>query len=288
MLERKLTEARLRYKQSMSLSAHFDPVAEAPPGLQRRRSRMSFFEGSRVDPSSFILTDMKSPRSEHSLQRTASTLARERVHKTNFEGGVMNPSLEASTKSRKVTQLSTPRTRAMEEDESPRSLRSGKKIAKADDPVGEWSVASVTGTGGAASVNNNSMGINHLLSPGRTTNRSEVTSALNSSRRSEASQRLRTQVKVHMAQHEANHMNTSNIVPPGRKQSRWSRKKSIDAGKAAFLAMTSPKKYGFNKPPMEAPLVTGHGAAPTNLHRKNFPMVVSARQAVLPPWATER
>jgi hypothetical protein len=248
---------------------------------------MSFFEGSRVDPSSFLHTDMKSPRPEHSLQRTASTLARERVHKTNFEGGVMNPSDEASTKSRKVTQLSTPRTRAMEENESPRSVRVGKRIVKSHDAPGEWTVASVASATGTASINNNSSGINNLLSPGRATTRSDV-SALDTSRQSEASRVLRTHVRTHITQHEANHMNTSNIVPPGRKQSRWSRKKSIDAGKAAFLAMTSPKKYGFNKPPQEAPLVTGHGTAPTNLHRRNFEMVVSARQAVLPPWATER
>lgn len=288
-----MTEARLRYKQSMSLSAHFDPVAEAPPGLQRRRSRMSFFEGSRVEPASYIHTAMASPRSEHSLQRTASTLARERVHKTNFEGGVMSPSEQSSARSRKVNQLSTPRTRPMEEDENARSVRAGKKVAKNDlRVVGDESFFSVTsGNGGlGTSVNNHSAGMNSLLFPGRTvTPRGGAPSDLNSSRRSDVLNRsVRTQVKVHTSQHEANHMSTSNIVPPGRKQSRWSRKKSIEAGKAAFLAMTSPKKYGFNKPVKEAVPTTGHGTAPTTHHRKNFEMVVSARQAVLPPWATDR
>jgi len=96
----------------------------------------------------------------------------------------------------------------------------------------------------------------------------------------------RPQRKTHAARFATN-MQTTTIggATSARKQSRWSRKKSIELAKAQFLAETKPKNYGFavdaTKPvPLKHPPPV---AEPRS--RRHFEMVVSARHAVTPPWA---
>lgn len=275
-LERKTTEARLRYRASMSGGVYLDPCAPLATvsaaqksGLERRRTRQSFsMGGSRIDPSSFIRTG----------EVQVMSVARQQFHKTNFENASlgMSPTEASSAKPRRVSLIDPPRAPPGKEEIQ---HKIGRKIAKSASPLTGDAADDNSSFVGSASVNNNSLSLNSVVfsSPQRNQTARSVLSEL--------SPPIKTHVKVNVQARLANHMDTTVIAPP-RKNSRWSRKKSLDASKAAFLQMTSPKKYGFNPPPKVPEPVSGHGV--TKAHpKKTFQMVVSSRQAVNPPWATD-
>lgn len=309
------SESRARYRSAMQSSAHFDPLASSSLSLSQqqrsRRTRVSMFlSGSRIDPASFIRNSQAASPSHH-----------QPAHKTSFDGGELIGKEAASLKPRRASLIDPPKAPPGHEEIQPRQ---GKRIslveveAPLSDVVGNTSLRSnpftITSnemnqqTTTATPVKNDSLlslgsstlmkvqagnvsqCVASLLSPQRVSDGSIRRSGRLSATQLEEtlSPNVRTHVKVNVEANTANHMSTTNIAP-ARKGSRWSRKKSLEAGKAAFLAMTRPKSYGFQRPPLEEerPRITGNGVAQERHHRRNFAMVVNARQAVNPPWGTD-
>lgn len=279
------TEARLRYRNSMSASAHFDPVSLPPQPLDRRRTRQSFMmNNKRVDPSSFI-------RQGGSFSKEASS-ARQAAHKTNFEGGLALPTEDASFRPRRVSLIDPPRAPAGQEEYT---FKSGRKMIAQSGPSLDAAALGGGEEGGtdqiantsfnSGSLNNNSLSMRSLMSP---TAGSKKSGSVRTELSTASSPPVHTHIKCNVKARVANNMDSVNITP-ARKGSRWNRKKSIEAGKAEFLKLCSPKRYGFAAPTREPSTTAtgnGSGVAPANKHVKMFEKVACARQAVSPPWAT--
>lgn len=316
-LERKMTEARIRYQSSMSFSAHIDPTVlnSAQPSRQsaggsnnvtvnqravheRRglKTRQSFCVGtsSRIDPSSFI----------RSGETVAPSAARQQFHKTNFDG-LLSVKEESSARPRHVSLIEPPGSVAKSEKTLGRRismrastvLRQSDATQTEDGSIGTSFVTPVSRRLGSslmsatpasrAVIHNDSSALAAVITP-KPANPS--TGSIARSQGADLSvlsttPSVKTSVKCNVVAREANNMEHCNLVPQ-RKQSRWSRKKSIEAGKTAFALMCSPKKYGFQAPPRQAAPTAGHGVfKPTT--RAHFEMVCSPLQAVRPPWATD-
>ncbi len=276
-----LHTSRQRYLTSMATSASFAQTQHSPKLIDRRRSRVSFCGSgsSRVDPENMQM-----------LGVATRSAVKEKVMGSCLDPGSMVPSKQddKADAKRKLTLIRYQPAPSVQRGKRTKDGTSNTSFTERE------ALEQIAKGGGSQNVQK-------LLSP-------DKAQAADSS-----SPRVQKRKTISQSQQQTSMQYTSlgptaATAVPGRKQSRWSRKKSLEAQEAAFRAQIRPKSYNYVVPNSNGESGAGPAAAtasstgsvrrlknqscfdvstlPARRHYDMVAPMASASSTVSPPWAT--